>query len=112
MPATSDPETGFLRCTGFPASLRPATVPLLVEGSTSGGGLVMCRGLTAAKERGMPTKAAAAGGTALLAGALTTILLGALGHPVSEDMHGAIQTVITAVIAGLGAYLPKMEGGA
>lgn len=59
----------------------------------------------------MPTKAAAASGTALLAGALTTLALSLLGHPVSADVQGAVQTVLTAVLAGIGAYLPRMEPG-
>lgn len=59
----------------------------------------------------MPTKAAAAGGTALLAGALTTLGLSLLGHPVTPEVAGAWQTVITAVLAGLGAYFPPMESG-
>ncbi len=58
----------------------------------------------------MPTKAAAASGTALLAGALTTLALSLFGHPVSPEVAGSLQTVLTAVLAGVGAYLPKMEG--
>lgn len=59
---------------------------------------------------GMPTKAVSASGSVLLAGAITTVILGVLGHPVTPEMQGAITTIVSAVLAGLGAYLPAMEG--
>lgn len=58
----------------------------------------------------MPNKAVAAGGTTALAGALTTIILSALGHPVSPDMQGAITTVVTTILTFGATWLTKMEG--
>ena len=60
----------------------------------------------------MPNKAIAAGGTAAVAGAVTTVILSLLGHPVSADVAGSIQTIVTAVLSALAAWWTKMEGGA
>lgn len=60
----------------------------------------------------MPNKAVAAGGYAAIAGALTTIVISALGHPVSPDVQSAISTLISAACAFGGAWVTKMEGGA
>ncbi len=57
----------------------------------------------------MPTKAVAAGGTAAVAGALTTLILNLLGHPVSADVAGALQTLITAGLSFGATWLIKME---
>ena len=58
----------------------------------------------------MPTKAVAAGGTAAVAGALTTIILSAFDHPVSPDLAGAIQTVVTAALSFCATWFTKAEG--
>lgn len=59
----------------------------------------------------MPTKAVAAGGTAAVAGALTTLILSLAGHPVSPDVAGAIQTLVTAGLSFGATWLTKMEVG-
>ena len=57
----------------------------------------------------MPNKAVAAGGTATVAGALTTLALSLLGHPVNPEVAGAVQTVVTAVLSALAAWWAKYE---
>lgn len=59
----------------------------------------------------MPNKAVAAGGTTALAGAITTLILGLLNHPVSPDVAGALTTIISAVLTFLATYFVKYEGG-
>lgn len=58
----------------------------------------------------MPTKAVAASGSVLVGGALTTVILSLLGHPVTPEVAEASQTLITAALAFLGAFLTRMEG--
>ena len=58
----------------------------------------------------MPNKAIAAGGTTALAGALTTLLLSLLGHPVSPDVAESLTTVVSAVLSGVAVYFTKFEG--
>lgn len=59
----------------------------------------------------MPNKAVAAGGTAAFAGALTTLIISLLGHPVSADVQSAIGTIMSAACAFGAAWVTKMEGG-
>ena len=58
----------------------------------------------------MPNKAVAAGGTTALAGALTTMILSALGHPVSPDMQAALTTIISAVLSAVATYFTPHNG--
>lgn len=57
----------------------------------------------------MPNKAVAAGGTAAVAGALTTVILSLFNHPVSADLAGAIQTLVTAGLTFAATWMTKME---
>ncbi len=57
----------------------------------------------------MPTKAVAAGGATGLAGALATLLFGALGHPVDPTLEQAATTVIAAVLSFAATYFTKSE---
>ena len=59
----------------------------------------------------MPTKAVAAGGTTALAGALTTLILSLLNHPVAPDTAGALTTLISAGLTFAATYFTKAEGG-
>lgn len=59
----------------------------------------------------MPNKAIAAGGTTALAGALTTLILSLLGHPVTPEVGEALTTVVSAVLSGIAVYFTKFEGG-
>ena len=61
-------------------------------------------------EKKLPNKAVAAGGTTALAGALTTLLLSALGHPVSPDLQAAITTLVSAVLSAAVTYLTPHNG--
>lgn len=58
----------------------------------------------------MGNKAIAAGGSVALSGAITTIILSILGHPVSADVQSALTTIISAVLAYGATYVTKMEG--
>ena len=58
----------------------------------------------------MPNKAIAAGGSTAVAGAITTILLSLLGHPVPPEVAGSITTLVSAVISSLATYFTRFEG--
>jgi hypothetical protein len=58
----------------------------------------------------MPNKAVAAGATTALAGAVTTLVLSLLGHPVSAEVAGALTTVVSAVLAFIATWLTRFEG--
>lgn len=53
----------------------------------------------------MPTKAVAAGGTVAMAGAITTLIFAAIGHPVSPEVEDALTTLVSAVLSGIATYL-------
>lgn len=59
----------------------------------------------------IPQKAVAAGGATAFAGAMTTLILAMLNHPVSPDIAGAMTTVISTVISFVATYYTKHEGG-
>lgn len=57
----------------------------------------------------MPNKAVAAGGTTALAGAITTVLLSILNHPVSPELAGAITTIVSTLLTVVATYLVPSE---
>lgn len=58
----------------------------------------------------MPQKAIAAGGTSALAGAVVTVMIGLLGHPVAPDVEAGLVTIVAAVLSGVATYFTKFEG--
>jgi len=68
-------------------------------------------GCVRVERTGMPTKAVAAGGTTAVAGAITTLLLSLLNHPVSPDVAGSLTTLISAGLAFGATWLTPSEAG-
>lgn len=63
----------------------------------------------------MPVKAVASSGATGLGGAIVIIFIAYFGTPTAggvapEIFASALTTVVCTILAGLGAYFPKMEG--
>ncbi len=58
----------------------------------------------------MPTKASAAAGSVTIGGAIATLVIALWWPQADATVAVALTTVANAILACLGAYLPKMEG--